>query len=165
MESEENKADCLDMVVHINELMSQIELTQYFKNFLKFPIELEIILPKIVSVNITRFELIKNNQKIISKILEKEKAKEKYSDTISTGNKGFLSYNLDDETKISIGNVSPNEEIEMKTFYFGHITVKDLSLQAKFPVIFPSFVLETPSLKKNIKNINMKILQLKEKYI
>ena len=165
MEKKENKTDCLDIVVHINELMSQIEVTQYFKNNKKSPIELGIVLPKIESLNITRFELIKGNQKIISKILEKEKAKEKYNDTISTGDTGFYSSREKDETKICLGNLSPNEEIELKTFYFGHITVKDLSLQAKFPVIFPSFVLETPSLKKNIKNINMKILQLKEKYI
>ena len=148
MEDKEDKLDCLDIIVHIDELMSQIEVTQNFKNKKKIPIELELLLPTIESLNITRFELIKENQKIISKILEKEKAKEKYSDTITQGDSGFVSYTLDDETKICLGNVSPNEEIELKTFYFGHITIKDLSLQAKFPVIFPKFVLEDPSFKE-----------------
>ena len=148
MEDKEDKLDCLDIIVHIDELMSQIEVTQNFKNKKKIPIELELLLPTIESLNITRFELIKENQKIISKILEKEKAKEKYSDTITQGDSGFVSYTLDDETKICLGNVSPNEEIELKTFYFGHITIKDLSLQAKFPVIFPKFVMEDPSFKE-----------------
>ena len=148
MEDKEDKLDCLDIIVHIDELMSQIEVTQNFKNKKKIPIELELLLPTIESLNITRFELIKENQKIISKILEKEKAKEKYSDTITQGDSGFVSYTLDDETKICLGNVSPNEEIELKTFYFGHITIKDLSLQAKFPVLFPKFVMEDPSFKE-----------------
>jgi hypothetical protein len=47
--------------------MSQIEVTQNFKNKKKIPIELELLLPTIESLNITRFELIKENQKIISK--------------------------------------------------------------------------------------------------
>ena len=145
MEDKEDKLDCLDLLIYIDELMSQIEVTQKFKNTQKIPIELEIVLPKIECLNITRFELIKDNKKIISKILEKEKAKEKYCDTITKGDSAFLSYSLDDETKICLGNVSPNEEIELKTFYFGHITIKDLSLQAKFPVIFPKFVMEDPS--------------------
>ena len=145
MEVKDKKEDCIDLVVHIDELLSQIEVTQHFKNTKNIPIELEIILPKIDTLNITRFELIKGNKKIISKLLEKEKAKEKYNDTISTGNTGFVSYTLEDESKICIGNLPSGEEIELKTFYFGHITTKDLSYQAKFPVIFPKFVLEDPS--------------------
>ena len=65
-------------------------MIQHFKNTKNIPIELEIILPKIDTLNITRFELIKGNKKIISKLLEKEKAKEKYNDTISTGNTGLF---------------------------------------------------------------------------
>ena len=35
--------------------------------------------------------MIKNNQKIVSKLLEKEKAKEKYNDTITVGNLDIIS--------------------------------------------------------------------------
>ena len=163
MENKENKTDCLDIVVYINELMSQIEVTQNFKNYKKSPIELGIVLPKIESLNITRFELIKGNQKIISKILEKEKAKEKYNDTISTGDTAFYSSREKDETKICLGNLSPNEEIELKTFYFGHITIKDLSLQAKFPVIFPKFVMEDPNCKEDFEYYTYENITVKGK--
>ena len=92
------------IITHINELMSQTEITQYFKNTRKTPIELEIVIPQLSNCNITRFEMIKNNKKIVSKLLEKEKAKEKYNDTITTGNYGFISYNEGHENKICLGN-------------------------------------------------------------
>ena len=163
MEVKDKKEDCIDLVVHIDELLSQIEVTQHFKNTKNIPIELEIILPKIDTLNITRFELIKGNKKIISKLLEKEKAKEKYNDTISTGNTGFVSYTLEDESKICIGNLPSGEEIELKTFYFGHITTKDLSYQAKFPVIFPKFVLEDPSFNEEYEYYDYENMTVKGK--
>ena len=53
-----------------------------------------------------------------------------------------MSYHDNNETKICLGNISSGEEIELKTYYFGHIVCKDLSYQAKFPVKFPQFLLE-----------------------
>ena len=144
MEENSKKEDTINIITHINELISQTEVTQYFKNTKKIPIELEIVLPIIDNINITKFEVIKGNKKIISKLLEKDKAEEKYNDTIATGESGFISYNLQEETKICLGNISPGEELELKTYYFGHIKTVDLSYQAKFPVIFPDFVMEDP---------------------
>ena len=135
------KKNSINIITHINELMAQTEVIQYFKNTRKVPIELEIVLPKLINCNITKFEMIKNNEKLISKLLEKEKAKEKYNDTLAEGNFGFISYNKDYENKIFLGNISPNEEIELKTFYFCHIITKDLSYQASFPVVFPKFIM------------------------
>ena len=145
MEESSEKYNTVIINTYINELMSQIEVIQYFKNVINTPVELQIMIPQISDINITRFEMTKKDKKVVSKLLEKEKAKEKYNDTISTGNTGFVSYTLEDESKICIGNVPSGEEIELKTIYFGHITTKDLSYQAKFPVIFPKFVLEDPS--------------------
>ena len=89
------------------------------------------------------------NKKVISKILEKEKAKEKYNDSITTGNYSFVSFNDDDNknTNICLGNIPPNQEIELKTYYFSNLICNDLSYQASFPVIFPKFIIEDP---KNI---------------
>ena len=92
--------------------------------------------------------MIKNNKKIVSKLLEKEKAKEKYSDTISTSNGALISYNSDFETKICLGNISSGEEVELKLYYFWHIINKDLSYQANFPIKFPDFILGDPKSKK-----------------
>jgi len=145
MEAEKNTGDRKNLVnitTYINELMSQTTVVQYFKNTLAKPVELEMIIPRISDINLTRFEMIKNNQKVVSILLEKEKAKEKYTDKISSGDSAFISYNTESETKVCLGNIPAGEEIELKTFFFGHIVNKDLSYQAKFPVIFPQFSLE-----------------------
>ena len=142
-----NKFDSIDIITHINELMTQTIVTQYFKNTKNNPIELEILIPQLTNCNITKFEMTKGDQKIISKLLEKEKAKEKYNDSIAKGDYGFISYNKENETKICLGNISPGEEIELKTFFFGHIISKDLSYQATFPVVFPDFIMGDPDSK------------------
>ena len=54
------KKNLINITTHINELMTQTEVTQYFKNTRKTPIELEIVLPKLSNCNITKFEMIKN---------------------------------------------------------------------------------------------------------
>ena len=147
MSESADKINTINIITHINELMSQTEVIQYFKNTKRNPIELEVVIPKLSNSNISRFEMIKNNKKVVSKLLEKEKAKEKYNDTITTGNYGFISYNEGHENKICLGNLLPNEEIELKTYYFGHIISKDLSYQAIFPVIFPKFIMGDPDSK------------------
>ena len=144
-----DKLNTINIIVHINELICQTEVTQYFKNTKKNPIELEIELPKISSCNITKFEMIQNNIKVVSQLLEKEKAKEKYNDTISTGNYGLVSYNERNKNKVCLGNIASGEEIELKTFYFSHIMNKDLSYQTIFPTIFPNFIMEDPDFKES----------------
>ena len=148
MEDTKDKYDTVFINSYINELLSQTQVTQYLKNTSNNPIELEIITPLISDITMTRFEVIKNGQKIISKILEKEKAKEKYNDSITTGNYSFVSFNDDKETTICLGNIPSNKEIELKSFYFGNLICNDLSYQSSFPVIFPQFIIEDPKNKE-----------------
>ena len=163
MEDTKDKYDTVFINSYINELMSQTQVTQYLKNTSNNPIELEIITPLISDITMTRFEVIKNGQKIISKILEKEKAKEKYSDTIATGNSSIVSYQEENQNKICLGNLDSNEEMELKTYFFGHILCKDLSYQAKFPVIFPNFLLENIKTGESIENYKYKKKTVKGK--
>ena len=156
MEELENKYDTINIITSINELIVQTEVTQCFKNTKSSPIELQMTIPKLANNNLTRFEMTMNNQKVISKIIENGKAKEKYTDTIATGNYGFLSYNTKEETTICLGNIPPDEEIELKSYFFGHITTKDYSYQACFPVIFPGFILGDPKNEENPKNYEYK---------
>ena len=152
MEELSHKYNTININTHINELICQTEVIQYFKNSRETAIELEMVIPQLSDINITRFEVIKKDQKIISQLLEKEKAKEKYNDTISTGNSSLISYNENDKIKICLGNLPSGEEIELKTYFFGHIICKDLSYQAKFPVIFPSFLIQDSKSEGNIEN-------------
>ena len=152
MEELSQKYNTININTNINELICQTEVIQYFKNNRETAIELEMVIPQLSDINITRFEVIKKDQKIISQLLEKEKAKEKYNDTISTGNSSLISYNENNTTKICLGNLPSGEEIELKTYFFGHIICKDLSYQAKFPVIFPSFLIQDSKSEGNIEN-------------
>ena len=133
MEEPENKFDTINIVTDINELIVQTEVTQYFKNTKSFAIELQMTIPKLSSNNITRFEMTLGNKRVISKLIEKNKAKEKYTDTIATGNYGFISYSSKEETTICLGNIPPNEEITLKSYFFRHIINNDYSYQASFP--------------------------------
>ena len=58
MSEEENndKFKTVNIIVHINEVMSQTEITQFFKNDSKSPIELSIKLPELSNCTITKFE-------------------------------------------------------------------------------------------------------------
>ena len=140
MENQENKFDTINLVTYINELIVQTEVTQYFKNTKQSPIELQMTIPKLSNHNLTKFEMTMKDKKVVSKLIENSKAKEKYTDAIASGNYGFLSYSSPEETTIFLGNIPPNEEITLKTFFFGHIISKDYSYQASFPVIFPGFI-------------------------
>ena len=134
----------VEITSHINEIMSQTEIIQHFKNTSKNPIELTMTLPKLSNCTITRFEMSLDNKKVVSRILEKEKAKEKYSDSITTGNYNFISYNEDNKSTVSLGNIPPNKEIELKTYYIGNLICNDLSYETTIPVIFPKFIIEDP---------------------
>jgi hypothetical protein len=105
MEELSHKYNTININTNINELICQTEVIQYFKNNRETAIELEMVIPQLSDINITRFEVIKKDQKIISQLLEKEKAKEKYNDTISTGNSSLISYNENNTTKICLGNL------------------------------------------------------------
>ena len=134
-----DKFDTINIITNINELIVQTEVTQYFKNTKNSPIELQMTIPKLSNNNLTKFEMTKRDQKVISKLIEKRKAEEKYTDTIAAGNYGLLSYSSKEETTIFLGNIPPNEEITLKTYFFGHIISKDYSYQASFPVYFSWF--------------------------
>ena len=152
----DNKFDTINIITKINELIVQTEVTQYFKNTKNSPIELQITIPKLSNNNLTKFEMTMRDQKVISKLIEKSKAEEKYTDAIATGKYGFLSYSSREETTICLGNIPPNEEITLKTYFFGHIISKDYSYQASFPVIFPGFILGDPNNVESPENYDYK---------
>jgi len=140
----ENKEDKIYLNSNINEVFASTELIQYFKNPLDSPIELQIQFPIKENINLSKFEITIKNKTIISKILSKEKAEEKYSDAIAQGNtaiisnysKSFKSYN------VNIGNLAPKESLCLKTIYNQPILSYDMSYQYIIMKDFPSFVID-----------------------
>lgn len=142
-EDVEKKEDKIYLNSNINEVFALTELIQYFKNPLDNPIELQIRFPIKENINLSKFEITIKNKTIISKILSKEKAEEKYSDAIAQGstaimsnyNKSFKSYN------VNIGNLPPKESLCLKTIYNQPILSYDMSYQYIIMKDFPSFVI------------------------
>ena len=128
----------------INEVFATTELIQYYQNTSDNPIELQILFPIKENINLSKFEITINDKKVISKILEKEKAKEKYSDTIAKGNTAIISdYSKDYKSyNINIGNLNPKESLCLKTIYNQSISSYDMSYQYIIMKDFPSFINE-----------------------
>ena len=80
----------------LNEFYAKTEVTQYYINHLNNPVELVLKFPYNSSVQFSKFNKDINGKKAISKIMEKEKAKEKYSDALASGNTGTISSQRDD---------------------------------------------------------------------
>ena len=81
---------------NVNEVFVSTEVCQYFSNTLSNPIELSISFPIKQEIQLNKFVVRIGNKVIVSKVLPKEKAKEKYDDSVSSGNLGFLGNYNDD---------------------------------------------------------------------
>ena len=126
----------------INEIFATSEVTQAFTNILSKSIELKISFPLKPEIQLIKFVITIRNKTIISKVLEKEKAEEKYTDSISSGNTGILS-TMDETVKnytINIGNIQPKERVILKSFFNQMITSQDMSYEFVFLSHYPCFI-------------------------
>ena len=76
---------------NVNEIFASTELIQYFTNPLDNPIELSIQFPIRDDFSLSQFVVSMDNQIVLSRVMPKEIAEEKYNDTIASGNVGFIS--------------------------------------------------------------------------
>ena len=99
----------------VNELYAKIKINQKFLNLSKNPLELKIYINKRRDVIFSSFTAaIGDSIKVKSKVIKKEKGKEKYSDAISSGNAAiFVSEDPDNENRIivNMGNIPPYEKV------------------------------------------------------
>ena len=126
---------------NINEIFATTELIQEFQNPYEDAIELEILFPINKNINLSKFEISMKEEKIVSKIMPKEKAEEKYSDAIAKGNTGIKGQYSEDMKCycVNIGNINPKEKITLKTIYNQPITSYDMSFEYIIMNNFPSF--------------------------
>ena len=116
-------------------------MTQYFTNELENPIELKILFPINKKLSLSKFIVSMDEKNIISKVMSKEKAEEKYSDTIASGNVGFKS-SYEDENKsysVNIGNLAPKKQVKLQTNFIQMIDNKDLSYEFNIIENYPAF--------------------------
>ena len=78
---------------------------------------------------------------IISKVMSKEKAEEKYNDAIASGNVGFISSYKDNykSYSVNIGNIEPKKEVKLTTIFIEMLGIKDLSYEFNIMEKYPGF--------------------------
>ena len=158
LNEEENKEENIFIKSDVNEFYAITQVTQYYKNNNKVPVELNIIYPLKREINFRKFTVNINGKKSISKIFPKEKAEEKYTDSMAGGNIGILSKYAEEEPNsysINIGNVAPDVTVELTSEFIQFISSDDMSFCFSVMTNYPTF---SDSLSREYsKNINGKI--------
>ena len=99
-----------------------------------------------------------NGKKVISKILDKDKAKEKYNDAISSGKTGAISSKEDNYIIVNIGNIEPKGLVKLTTEFIQFLTSEDMSFCYSTITDFPII-----DIKNNKENNNEKLRNIKAK--
>ena len=107
----------VDIDSKVNEIFATTKTTQKIYNNTKNPVELDIYINKYSDkVIFSSFKAkVGNSLVAYSKVIKKEKAEEKYTDSVASGNAAiFTSIDKNDKNKIivHIGNIPPNEELQ-----------------------------------------------------
>ena len=105
----------VEIYSQINELYSKTKVTQRLKNETENPLELQIYVNKTINCIFSSFSAkIGDSIEVKSKVIQKSKAEEKYSDSISSGKAAiFVSddpYNSH-RIIINMGNIPPKQEV------------------------------------------------------
>ena len=124
----------------LNEFYSKTEVTQFYINPLNNPVELILKFPYDSTVQFSKFTLDINGKIVTSKIIEKEKAEEKYNDALASGNTGAISSQKDNYIVVNIGNIGPKSIVKLTTEFIQFLTSEDMSYcyrtLKKFPIIY-----------------------------
>ena len=100
----------------VNEIFVSTSVTQKILNDTDNPIEVEVLIKKELDNIIfsSFYAQIGDSTKVKSKVIKTEKAEEKYSDSISSGNAAiYTDIDKEDKNKIivHIGNIPPKQEL------------------------------------------------------
>ena len=156
--TEKEKEDTIYLSSNINELFAITEVTQFFSNPLDSPIELSITFPILKEISFSKFTITIGEKIIVSKVLTKEKAEEKYNDSISSGNTGIIS-TYKESLKyylVNIGNILSKQKIKLSTSFIQMIGSNDMSYEFKIIENYPMFKCD----KLNDKETKYKIIEV-----
>ena len=136
-----NKIDpkLITIKTELNEFYAKTNIIQYYKNYSDKPIELILKFPYNPNIQFSKFTLEMNNKKVISKVLDKEKAEEKYNDAIAQGNTGVISNIKEKNIEVNIGNIGPGELIKLTTEFIQFLIIEDMSYCYTTVKNFPYF--------------------------
>ena len=126
----------------INECFTKSTVTQTFTNTSESPIELKITLFKNVQFLFDSFEASLDGKKVKSKVIERTKAEQKYTDAISSGNAAiFVAEKYDDKNKffINLCNVPSGSKVVFTSHFLGYTQSNNGKYEAELMRNFPIF--------------------------
>ena len=150
--------DTILLTSKVNEIFASTEVIQYFTNPLEESIELTILFPIKEEISLSKFVVTIDDQIVLSKVMAKEKAEEKYSDAIASGNVGIISKYEESEKSysVNIGNLKPKKQVKLDSIFIQMIGTQDMSYEFSIMEKYPSFYYK--ELKGNDKPKNKKII-------
>ena len=155
MEAKPEQDNTIYLSSRVNEIFATTEVTQYFTNESDKSMELSVLIPIIKKLTLSKFIVSIEDKIIISKVMPKEKAEEKYNDAIASGNVGFMSKYEDNKSySVNIGNLAPKKRIKLQTIFIEMLGSDDLSYEFNIIDNYPAFYDEK---LKDINNKNKKI--------
>ena len=131
----------MKVTTYINEIYSETEVEISYKNTKEDSVELIVEIPIRTEIIFNYFTAKINDKIIKSKVIETNKAEEKYTDAIASGNKGIAT-SYDNENKIcslKIGNLLNNETLNLKFSFIQLINIKDSFYCINLIKEFPTF--------------------------
>ena len=141
-DDDKEREDTIYLKSNINEIYASTEITQFFINPLNNPIELIISFPIIEEISLNKFVIKVGEKKVISKVMLREEAEERYDESIYSGNTGFLGRYNDKDKKsysINIGNINPKEKLTLKSYFIQNIGTQDMSFEFIIMEKYPTF--------------------------
>ena len=140
-EEEEVNQDIIYLTSNINEVFASTKITQYFFNQLDETIELSISFPIKQEINLNKFVISIEDKVIISKVMPKGTAEEKYEETIKEGNIGFLSRYDGSQNNyiVNIGNIEPKQKVILNSYFIQMIGSQDMSYEFVIMEKYPTF--------------------------
>jgi len=124
---------------YVNEAYAETYINQLYTNNKNNPVELVIDLPNEKGVQFLDFEVEIKDKKVKSKVIEKEKAEEKYTDAIAEGNTAIYCEFKKEENKyvIHLGNIEAKAKVNFKSHFHQRILSNDLNYVFKLMNHFP----------------------------
>ena len=156
-ENELNKTNLVLIETELNEFYAKTNITQFYKNTLNSPIELILRFPYNSNVQFSKFNLELNDNKIISKVIDKEKAEEKYNDAIANKKVGVISSHDEQYINVIIGNINPEDFVKLTTEFIQFLEIEDMSFCYSTIKNFPKFCNKNNENILNLKKIEAKI--------
>ena len=138
-----NKEEILYLNIELSEIYAKTEITQYYENKTDHPLELKVNISLAKEIYISSFKAKIGDKVIESKIMEKEKAKEKYNDVIATNRSAYMALirenDLGKQFYVCLGNIKPGIKIEFTTYFYQFIDISNLRYYYCMMTNFPKF--------------------------